>query len=138
MHKAGLTPVLLDFTQDRRLATFGIALTNLCPRTTRTAAELSRAEIARGRDALARKIARWRPAVVAFVGVSLYPLYFGRVATGGPGAKPETISGARVFVVPNPSGLNASYPGFEHKLVWFRRLRNFLSKELFPPRHGLT
>jgi len=121
---ARLTPVLLDYADDWRLAEFGIALTNLCPRTTRTAAELTRAEIARGRVALARKIARWKPEVVAFVGVSLYAMYFGgRGAQGGPGAKPETISGARVFVVPNPSGLNASYPGFAHKLVWFRRLQ---------------
>ena len=128
LHASRLTPVLLDPAEDRRLASFGIALTNLCPRTTRTAAELGAAEIARGRVALARKIARWRPAVVAFVGVSLYPVYFGRVAAGGPGAKPETIAGARVFVVPNPSGLNASYPGFAHKLVWFRRLRRFVDR----------
>jgi TDG/mug DNA glycosylase family protein len=120
-----LTPVLLDCTEDQKLAAFGIALTNLCPRTTRTAAELKPVEIARGRAALARKIARWRPAVVAFVGVSLYPLFFGKVGAGGPGAKPETIAGARVFVVPNPSGLNASYPGFRDKLVWFQRLRRF-------------
>jgi hypothetical protein len=53
-------------------------------------------------------------------------MYFGHGAGGGAGAKSETISGARVFVVPNPSGLNASYPGFAHKLVWFERLRAFL------------
>ncbi len=52
----------------------------------------------------------------------------GRGTRGGPGAKPETISGARVFVVPNPSGLNASYPGFAHKLVWFERLRRFMNR----------
>jgi hypothetical protein len=54
-------------------------------------------------------------------------MFFARAAGGGPGAKPETISGARLFVVPNPSGLNASYPGFAHKLVWFRRLRRFVT-----------
>jgi TDG/mug DNA glycosylase family protein len=127
LHAARLTPVLLDFSDDWRLAEFGIALTNLCPRTTRTAAELTRAEIVRGRATLARKIARWRPAVVAFVGVSLYAMFFGRSA-GGPGAKPDVISGARVFVVPNPSGLNASYPGFAHKLVWFKKLRAFTDR----------
>jgi len=126
LHAARLTPVLIDYSEDQRLAEFGIALTNLCPRTTRTAAELTRAEIARGRKALAAKIARWRPAVVAFVGVSLYAMFFGRAAGGGPGPKSEEISGARVFVVPNPSGLNASYPGFAHKLVWFRKLRRFV------------
>jgi TDG/mug DNA glycosylase family protein len=126
LHAARLTPVLLDFVEDQRLAEFGIALTNLCPRTTRTAAELTRAEIDRGRAALARKIARWKPVVVGFVGVTLYAMYFRRSTGGGPGPKPETISDARVFVVPNPSGLNASFPGFSHKLVWFKKLRAFL------------
>jgi hypothetical protein len=55
-------------------------------------------------------------------------MFFGRAAGSGPGEKPETISGARVFVVPNPSGLNATFPGFAHKLVWFRGLRRFVSR----------
>jgi TDG/mug DNA glycosylase family protein len=128
LHAAGLTPRLLTFAEDRRLAELGIALTNLCPRTTRTAAELTRAELARGRAALARKIARWQPAVVAFVGVSVYRTFFGVAGGPGPGAKRETISGARVFVVPNPSGLNASFPGFAEKLHWFRALRRFVER----------
>ena len=129
LHAAQLTPILLPYADDQQLATFGIGLTNLCPRTTRAAAELTRAEIAVGRVALARKIARWKPRVVAFVGVSLYPMFFGRGGPGGgAGAKPELISGARVFVVPNPSGLNASYPGFADKLVWFRKLRGFAGR----------
>ena len=126
LHQAGLTPRLLTYEEDQRLGELGIALTNLCPRTTRTAAELRPAEIARGRQALARKIARLQPGVVAFVGLSLYQMYFQLPKSGGPGAKPERISGARVFVVPNPSGLNASFPGFQQKLVWFQALREFV------------
>ncbi len=68
--------------------------------------------------------------MVAFVGLSLYQMYFGLPRSGGPGAKPQTIAGARVFVVPNPSGLNASFPGFVSKLVWFRALRRFVDREL--------
>jgi double-stranded uracil-DNA glycosylase len=132
LHAARLTPVLLPYSEDQRLAEFGIALTNLCPRTTRTAAELTRGEIIRGHAALARKIAAWRPAVVAFVGVTLYRMYFGAAAGPGPGAKKETIAGARVFVVPNPSGLNASFPGFEHKLRWFKQLRTFVERTAKP------
>jgi double-stranded uracil-DNA glycosylase len=126
LFSAGLVPEPLPFTEAGRLATFGIGLTNLCPRTTRTAAELTTAEIERGRRTLARKIARWRPAVVAFVGVSLYQTYFRLGKSGGPGEKSERIGRARVFVVPNPSGLNASFPGFEDKLVWFKALRAFV------------
>jgi TDG/mug DNA glycosylase family protein len=124
-----LIPTPLTYAEDQRLAEMGIALTNLCPRATRTAAELTRAEIARGRRTLARKCARLKPRVVAFVGLSLYQTYFGLPRSGGAGAKPQTIAGARVFVVPNPSGLNASFPGFVNKLVWFRALRRFVDRE---------
>ena len=123
-----LTPRLLHYEEDEKLADFGIALTNLCPRVTRTAAELEPAEIERGRRALAKKIARLEPRVVAFVGLSLYQMYFRLSKSGGPGEKPEAIAGARVFVVPNPSGLNASFPGFEHKLVWFAALEKFVRR----------
>jgi len=128
--EARLIPAPLSYAEDQRLAETGIALTNLCARATRTAAELTSAEIARGRRTLARKCARLRPRVVAFVGLSLYQMYFRLPRSGGPGAKPQTIAGARVFVVPNPSGLNASFPGFASKLVWFRALRRFVAREL--------
>ena len=128
LFSAKLVSEPLAFTEARRLAAYGIGLTNLCPRTTRTAAELTAEEIDRGRRVLARKIARWRPAVVAFVGLTLYRTYFAGRGTPGAGPKPERIAGARVFVVPNPSGLNASFPGFAHKLVWYRRLRVFVDR----------
>ncbi len=125
LHASGITPELLPPEEDQRLAAFGLALTNVCPRASRTAAELSTAELRKGRRTLERKIARLRPGVVAFVGLTIYQAYFGRTASGGAGPKPETIHGARVFVLPNPSGLNAAFPGFEQKLVWFERLRAF-------------
>jgi TDG/mug DNA glycosylase family protein len=128
LFSAGLVPEPVTFTESARLATLGIGLTNLCPRTTRTASELTTAEIDRGRRVLARKCARWRPAVVAFVGVSLYQMYYRHARSGGPGEKPERLAGAHVFVVPNPSGLNASFPGFEDKLVWFKALRAFIDR----------
>ncbi|HTQ25569.1 MAG TPA: mismatch-specific DNA-glycosylase [Candidatus Binataceae bacterium] len=135
---ARLVPVELTHTEDRRLAEFGLALTNLCPRATRAAAELNREEIERGKRTLASKVRRLRPEVVAFVGITIYREFFreffgrdsrgtsaAQVANAGAGAKPELLYGARVFVLPNPSGLNASFPGFKHKLVWFERLREF-------------
>jgi double-stranded uracil-DNA glycosylase len=128
IHAARLVPVLLTPEEDERLAGFGIALTNICPRVTRTAAELTTAELAAGREALARKIEKMRPRVVAFVGLSVYQAFFGLKKSGGAGPKPERIAGARVFVVPNPSGLNASYPGFADKLVWYEGLRKFVDR----------
>jgi TDG/mug DNA glycosylase family protein len=129
IHAACLVPVLLSPHEDERLAEFGIALTNICPRVTRTAAELSSTELAAGRRALARKIEAMRPRVVGFVGLSVYQTFFCLKKSGGAGPKPERIAGARVFVVPNPSGLNASYPGFADKLVWYEGLRVYLEEE---------
>jgi double-stranded uracil-DNA glycosylase len=125
LYEAHLIARPLTFEADRELADFGIALTNLCARPTRAAAELTRDDVERGRRILRRKCERWRPKVVAFVGLSVYQLYFRLKVSGGAGAKPETLAGARVFVVPNPSGLNASFPGFSHKLVWFEALQRF-------------
>ena len=125
LHAAGLVPEPLTYVDDVRLPALGLALTNIVPRATRAASELTTDEFKRGRAALARLIARLEPEVVAFVGVTVYRAFFGPQASGGAGPKPERIGRARVFVVPNPSGLNASYPGFADKLVWFRRLRRF-------------
>jgi TDG/mug DNA glycosylase family protein len=127
LHAARLVPEPLTHVQDRRLGDYGLALTNLCPRPTRAASELGAAEIAAGRRTLQRKVRSLRPRVVVFVGLGLYQAFFGLPASNGPGPKPERISGAEVFVVPNPSGLNASFPGFQHKLVWFEALAGFLA-----------
>jgi TDG/mug DNA glycosylase family protein len=123
---SGLVPEELTCESDHRLPEFGIALTNLSARPTRTAAELTAAEIEEGCAVLERKLDRLRPRVVGFVGLGVYQSYFRKKHSGGAGAKDEVIAGARVFVVPNPSGLNASFPGFADKLVWFSALADFI------------
>lgn len=125
LHAARLTPIAFTYQDDALLPSCGLGLTNIVPRPTRAAAELIRAEYAAGRARLARLITRVKPRTVAFVGVTVYRAFFGPAASPGPGAKPERIGGARVFVLPNPSGLNAAYPGFRDKLIWFKRLRRY-------------
>jgi double-stranded uracil-DNA glycosylase len=139
LHAARLVPQPLTFADDARLPEWGLALTNIVPRPTRSAAALAPAEYVRGRVRLAGLIARLEPRVVAFVGVTVYRHFFGLGSGGGAGPKPERIGKARVFVVPNPSGLNATYPGFADKLVWYRRLRRFagiIPAGLTNPRMG--
>jgi TDG/mug DNA glycosylase family protein len=126
LHASRLVPVPLTAHEDRRILEFGLGLTNLCPRPTRSAAELSSAELAAGARTLRRKIAALRPAVVVPVGITVYARLVPTARSGGAGEKPEGIAGAPIFVLPNPSGLNASYPGFQHKLVWFEALREYL------------
>ncbi len=125
LYASRLVPEPITFADDGRLAEFGMALTNLCPRATRAASELRPDEMKTGLRTLTAKIRRVRPAIVAFVGITLYQYFFSLAASGGAGPKPEVIHGARVFVLPNPSGLNAAFPGFAYKLVWFKRLRSF-------------
>jgi TDG/mug DNA glycosylase family protein len=122
LHAAGLTPTVLRPDQDQALLALGLGITNVCHRPTRSAAELSREELRAGARAFAERVAALRPAVVAVVGVSMYPLIVPEGRERGPGARRRRLHGARVFVLPNPSGLNAAYPGFASKLRWFRRL----------------
>jgi TDG/mug DNA glycosylase family protein len=129
LHAAGLLPEPLTFVDDVRLPEFGLGLTNIAERATREASELTPLDYAKGRKRLARMIAEVRPAVVAFVGRTAYRQFFGPSASPGPGAKPERIGDAAVFVVPNPSGRNAAYPGFQNKLTWYRQLKRWSDLE---------
>jgi TDG/mug DNA glycosylase family protein len=84
----------------------GIAITNIAPRATARAAELRRDELRAGARALEERIAVWRPRVVAVAGVTAYRVGFDRPrAQQGP--QDERLAGARLWIVPNPSGLNA-------------------------------
>jgi double-stranded uracil-DNA glycosylase len=132
LHVAGLTPVELRADEDQRLVEWQYALVNLCARPTKDASELKRKELHAGRKKLVVKVRQMQPAIVALVGITLYPVVFAREnrkapkldLAPGPGAKPATpLEGAHVFVVPNPSGLNASFPTFDAKLPWFVALR---------------
>jgi TDG/mug DNA glycosylase family protein len=127
LHAAGLVPAPLTFADDARVVEFGLALTNIVERATRSAGELTTADYARGARRLRRLIAALQPAVVAFVGSTVYRRFVGPRAGGGCGPKAERLGTARVFVVPNPSGRNAAYPGFRDKLVWYRRLRAYVA-----------
>jgi TDG/mug DNA glycosylase family protein len=126
LHAAGLVDRPIAFVEERALLQYGLGITNVCARPSRSASELTRAELAAGAKALERKVRRLRPRAVVLVGLTIYQQIFGHEATPGPGAKPQRFGGAALFVVPNPSGLNASFPGFQSKLVWFEALRAWL------------
>lgn len=136
LYAARLVPEPLTYVDDTRLVEWRLALTNIVARATREASELDAADYARGRVALARLITRLRPCVVAFVGSTVYRAFFGPRVGGGAGLKPERIGDAWVFVVPNPSGRNAAYPGFADKLRWYRRLRRFADAARCPADGG--
>ena len=93
--------------EDRaRLTARGIGITNLVRRATARAAELSNEELRAGSATLTALVERVRPRVVAVAGVTAYRAAFG-VRRAALGRQPETLAGAELWVVPNPSGLNA-------------------------------
>src|SRR5260221_663814 len=96
---------------DGRLPEWGLGITNLIPRATPGIDTLRPAEYVAGARVLRRKVRRWRPEVVAFVGITLFRVVFGRKGSErvAPGLQAETLEGARVFVLPNPSGRNANF-----------------------------
>jgi TDG/mug DNA glycosylase family protein len=108
LYAAGLTPRLLRPEEDGRLPEFGLGVTNIAWRPTRDAAQLSRDELRAGAGQLEREVAAYAPRLVAMLGLTAYRAAFGRPkATMGP--QEATIGGRPVWVLPNPSGLNAHY-----------------------------
>lgn len=108
LHAAGFTPQLLQPEQERELLPLGYGITNLVPRATATAAALSRVELEAGGRALAEKVRQYRPRVVAVLGVTAYRDAFGE-REAELGEQPHELAGARLWILPNPSGLNAHY-----------------------------
>ena len=108
LYGSGFTPRLFRPEEDGQLPALGIGLTNLVDRPTRSAGELSAEEMRRGAAALAELVSRWRPAIVAIIGIAVWRTGFERPhATTG--LQDERIAGRPVWVLPNPSGLNAHY-----------------------------
>lgn len=108
LHGAGFTDRILDPSEDATLVRYGVGLTNLVARATASAADLEDDEVRAGAGTLGRAVARLRPRAVAVLGIGAYRAGFGR-PRARPGPQDETIEGASLWVLPNPSGLNASY-----------------------------
>jgi TDG/mug DNA glycosylase family protein len=108
LYAAGLTPRRLRPDEDGLLPQFGLGVTNIAWRPTRAAGELSREELRAGAAELEREVASYAPRLVAMLGLTAYRVAFGR-SGAAMGLQEETIGGRPVWVLPNPSGLNAHY-----------------------------
>ncbi|MFC3997793.1 G/U mismatch-specific DNA glycosylase [Nocardiopsis sediminis] len=108
LHRSGFTPRLLRPDEQHLLTGWGLGITNIVARATARADELTPDELREGGAALARRIAEYRPAMVAVLGVTAYRGAFGRPkAVVGP--QPEGLADTPLWVLPNPSGLNAHW-----------------------------
>jgi TDG/mug DNA glycosylase family protein len=108
LHLAGLTPRRMTPDEDDELPSFGLGITNVVDRPTRTAAELTPEELLAGGEALAALVGRYRPRAVAVLGVTAWRTAFRR-PKAVLGVQPERVGGALTWVLPNPSGLNAHH-----------------------------
>jgi double-stranded uracil-DNA glycosylase len=108
LHRAGFTERVLHPSEERALLGYGYGITNVVARATAGADELSASELRDGARRLARKLRRYRPRCVAVLGVQAYRAAFGR-PEARIGRQDETVEGVMLWVLPNPSGLNAHY-----------------------------
>jgi TDG/mug DNA glycosylase family protein len=123
LHESGLVPEPIGWKDDARLPDWGLGITNLVPRATPGIDTIRPLEYADGLVVLRRKVRRWKPRAVAFVGVTLYRSIFKRPASTrvALGRQTELFEGVPVFVLPNPSGRNANF-SYKEMLESFRLL----------------
>ncbi|WP_309113427.1 G/U mismatch-specific DNA glycosylase [Saccharothrix sp.] len=128
LHLSGFTPRRLSPAEQGELLEFGLGITNLSDRATAKAEELTADELRAGAVRLTSLAAEFEPRVVAVVGITAYRTAFGRPrAVVGP--QPFAIASSRLWVLPNPSGLNAHYQ-LDDLVEVFRRLRSEVAEAL--------
>jgi double-stranded uracil-DNA glycosylase len=126
LHRAGFTDRQLSPFEEHELLKNGYGITNMVARATATAAELSAEELVRGGRALRAKLKKYRPAFVAVIGVGAYRTAFGR-PKAAVGRQEEKLEAATLWVLPNPSGLNANYQ-LDELARLFRELREAVER----------
>jgi len=127
LHESGLVPEPIGFADDDRLPQWGYGITNIVARPTPGIDTLTREEYVAGRVRLRRKVLRYRPALVAMVGVTVYrAMYPERKGAVRLGLQEDRIGTSQLFVLPNPSGRNANY-SYAEMLAVYRALARIAS-----------
>ncbi len=132
LHRGGFTPRLLHPSEQRELLEYGCGITNLVARATTAADELKADELEAGAKVLERKVKRYAPRVLAIVGIDAYRTAFRR-PRAKIGLQPETIGRTAIWILPNPSGLNANYTPSQLVDV-FAELRVWIQQKGYLPR----
>lgn len=108
LHRAGFTPRLFHPSEQYELLKLGYGITNVVARATAAADELSTEELKAGGKALTRRVLKYAPRYLAIVGIGAYRTAFAR-PKAKLGLQEETVGETKIWVLPNPSGLNANY-----------------------------
>ena len=125
LHRSGFTSRQLAPWEEGQLLDLGFGITNLVARTTAVATELSAEELREGGRLLLARLEQYRPAWLAMLGIGSYRAAFG-FAGAAVGPQPEMLGPSRVWLLPNPSGLNAHYQ-LDSLAAEFARLREALA-----------
>ena len=132
LNEAKLTPLHVTCKDDTRLTEWGLGLTNIVSRTTKGSNSLTKSDYQVGRVALSARVRRFKPRILALLGMTLYPIIFPaspllsknlshKPSRAKIGLLPETFEGTKVVLLPNPSGRNAHY-SYQEMLEGFREL----------------
>ncbi|MEM7772918.1 MAG: G/U mismatch-specific DNA glycosylase [Cyanobacteria bacterium P01_A01_bin.37] len=108
LHAAGFTPHIFDPSDDQTLLSLGLGMTNICDRATARADELSKEDLIAGHHSLGEKIRHYQPTVLAILGIGAYRTAFHQ-PKAVMGQQHNSFHQSTVWVLPNPSGLNAHY-----------------------------
>ena len=138
LYDAELVPLPLSYEDDWRLPEWGFGLTNIVSRVTPGIQTLTKDDYRKGRRQLVGKIRRYRPQIVALLGVTMYAVLFPpiqqqstargqKLPKGRVGLVAHDLEGANVFVLPNPSGRNAHY-SYDEMVKIFKELHSFIQK----------
>jgi len=124
LYKGGVVPEPFDYHDDKRVIEFGIGLTDLVKRPTKTTAELTREDFAEGRIVLSQRLGEYTPHVIAFNGKLAFEQFAQRKCKFG--LQKDLLYGARVYVLPSTSGASAT--GRSEKLRHFRKLAQLVAR----------
>ena len=128
LYEAGFTDRLLSPFEERELLRIGYGITNVVNRATVAADELSTPELITGGRRLAAKVRRYRPRCLAVLGIGAYRAAFSR-PKAALGRQSEMIGNSAIWILPNPSGLNANYQ-LKDLARMFRELREAVERDL--------
>lgn len=134
LFESGLVPRRLTHEEDQRLPDWGIGLTNIVSRATRSSSELVAADFEAGGEALVEKLTRLRPRGIGLVGVTVYRALWPKLSSERPprrvecGRQSEMLGGSLLFVLPNPSGRNAHY-SYPEMLRYWREVTRWIRND---------
>ncbi len=132
LHLSGFTPTQLTPAAEHRLLAYGLGVTNLVERPTPSAAGVEREELRHGATALAEKVRRLQPRAVAVLGLGAFRVAFAR-PRATVGEQPGGLAGARLWLLPNPSGAQAHYQ-LDELVEQLRTLRRTIARSRQGPR----